>query len=127
MEASTEVQLKKFKIMVLNTISEDLIDAEVDFSSHLNFMTNDIGVRVKGYIWSENVDTVNIQYPADWWQAVKERFAPKFILNRWPVKYIKHYIDVNVIYPNYRPALKDQEWRFKVSHNKYTWPEEDDD
>jgi len=25
-------------------------------------------------------------YPADWWQAVKQRFAPAWCLKRWPVK-----------------------------------------
>lgn len=25
-------------------------------------------------------------YPADWWQAVKQRFAPAWFLARWPAK-----------------------------------------
>lgn len=31
----------------------------------------------------ENV--LEVRYPADWWQAVKARFLPKFILKRFPV------------------------------------------
>ena len=27
-----------------------------------------------------------VTYPADWWQAVKQRFAPAWCLKRWPVK-----------------------------------------
>jgi hypothetical protein len=26
-------------------------------------------------------------YPADWWQAVKERFAPVWLRKRWPVQH----------------------------------------
>ena len=27
-----------------------------------------------------------VTYPADWWQAVKQRFAPAWFLARWPVE-----------------------------------------
>ena len=32
---------------------------------------------------------VCVQFPADWWQAVKERWAPGWFRKRWPVEYIK--------------------------------------
>lgn len=27
------------------------------------------------------------KYPADWWQALKERWAPKWLLEKYPVQY----------------------------------------
>lgn len=35
----------------------------------------------------------NISYPADWFEAVKERFAPQWVLQRWPVRYKTHHVD----------------------------------
>lgn len=37
------------------------------------------------------------QYPSDWWQAVKQRFAPAWFLRRYPV--MKTTIDMTVLYP----------------------------
>ncbi len=31
--------------------------------------------------------TLTLAVPADWWQAVRERFLPKWWLRRWPVRY----------------------------------------
>jgi hypothetical protein len=119
----TKVQLEKLKLAVMAVIPEELIDPQVEFSLHTSFITESIAMRVKGHIWAEHVDAIDIQYPADWWQAVKERFAPKFVLNRWPVKYTKHRIDVKAAYPGFRPALRDSDWRFSVVHSSGTYPE----
>ena len=32
---------------------------------------------------------VEVKYPLDWWQSFKERWFPKWVLRRWPVRY--HY------------------------------------
>lgn len=37
------------------------------------------------------------EYPADWIEALKERFAPEWFLRRWPVR--KSRIDMDVLYP----------------------------
>lgn len=37
-----------------------------------------------------------IRYPASWREALKERFAPAWVLKRWPVRYIVW--DVKVVY-----------------------------
>ena len=38
-----------------------------------------------------------IKYPLDWWQAIKERWFPKFILKRFPVKW--HTFKIDFLYP----------------------------
>lgn len=37
--------------------------------------------------YRELVDGDIDRLPADWWQALKERFAPRWCLRRWPVRY----------------------------------------
>jgi hypothetical protein len=37
------------------------------------------------------------EYPADWREALKERFAPAWFLRRWPVRRTR--VDMEVLYP----------------------------
>lgn len=43
--------------------------------------------------------TFEYKYPADWWQAFKERWFPDWAKKRWPVQYTTHKIDAFVLYP----------------------------
>jgi hypothetical protein len=36
---------------------------------------------------------IHKQWPADWWQAVRERWLPAWWLRRWPVRY--EFLDIN--------------------------------
>jgi len=44
-----------------------------------------MGIAAK--LYSSLLDTASVSYPADWWQAVKERWFPKWAISRWPVRY----------------------------------------
>jgi hypothetical protein len=53
------------------------------------------------------------EYPADWKEALKARFAPAWFLRRWPVR--KSRIDMTVLYPKiafptYERAVKIRLW-----------------
>ena len=49
-----------------------------------------------------------IRYPADWLEALKERFAPSWVRDRWPVRFIEISASLNEIYPDVRPAIPDK-------------------
>jgi hypothetical protein len=46
------------------------------------------------------------RYPADWWQAVKEKWAPRWFLRRWPVRWavarLELEVDLRTIFPTVR-------------------------
>lgn len=44
--------------------------------------------------------------PLDWWEAVKERFAPNWFIKKYPVKYEVHHIDVDLVYPELSQRIK---------------------
>ena len=52
-------------------------------------------------------EIVGAKYPADWWQALKERFAPAWFLRRWPVRYIENRWRASEFLPNL-PLPKDR-------------------
>ena len=66
-----------------------------------------------------------IRYPADWWQAVKERFAPAWFRDKYPVVFTEVTASLNETYPDIQPALPDREpvLRFIVASKPeyYTW------
>jgi hypothetical protein len=39
--------------------------------------------------------THTVRYPADWWQAVKDRWYPAWALSRWPVVYRQITVDAH--------------------------------
>jgi len=51
-----------------------------------------------------------VEYPANWIEALKERFAPKWFLRRWPV--LRSRVDMEVLYP--RIALPREQHTVKV-------------
>lgn len=61
-----------------------------------------------------------IEYPADWWQAVKARFAPAWARLRWPVQVVTH----KVWTLKSEPVLGVKEWwpDFASSHLKRAEP-----
>ena len=101
--------LEKLQIGLEQIVSHELMDGRVDMSTD-NILLG-VRMRLRGYIWSEQVEV--IKYPADWWQALKARWFPKWALRRWPVDYIVY--DVRVIYPDYRVAVPGNEWRWHVA------------
>lgn len=50
------------------------------------------------------------EYPANWIEALKDRFAPGWFLRRWPVR--RSRIDMDVLYP--RIAIPDRQHTVKI-------------
>jgi len=49
---------------------------------------------------SKTVDRKEILVPRDWWQHVKERFAPKWLLKRFPVLQTSYVMQADAYYPD---------------------------
>ena len=97
-----EVTLEKITFAVQACISPKLAQDFAIMPEARAFMDSwldSIIVQVRQGILSQKLDEITVCYPADWWQAVKERFAPKWFLCRWPVEYNKTVIDVRAVYP----------------------------
>lgn len=57
-----------------------------------DFIMRKLVYGIKSYIAASGEETVscNIKWPANWWQAVKERWLPAWAKQRWPVLYERH-------------------------------------
>ena len=45
------------------------------------------------------------QWPAGWWQAVKDRWFPAWALKRWPVQYDGVEVEWRALYPEWRAPV----------------------
>ena len=98
--------LEAFTLAAQTRISASLIEdfgeePKVSIHEHVDFMSDSLCLMLKQKIWGKQVKEVNIRYPRDWWEAVKERFAPKWFKKRWPVEYSLTTVDVVEFYPSF--------------------------
>lgn len=56
--------------------------------------------RLSGMVLSRCVESVKIEYPKDWWQALRGRFAPTWWLKRHPVLMTTRTFEAKEIFPH---------------------------
>ena len=106
----TTIDLEKFTYSCEKIISQELLEdfaisPKVQLSPFVSFVTDDIIIRVRQDILGETLKT--IKYPSNWKEAIKDRFAPDWIKDRWPVRYIIY--ELRAFYP--KVSLPDQSHR----------------
>ena len=107
---------KKYKYKLEATLRREFLMDVIDVDVAIGFAMDEVVSRIRGHVWgeSESVQKVSITYPADWKQAVKERFFPAWALKRWPVRNKIITMDVKCFYPNFRPKLDGEEHRLVI-------------
>src|SRR5678809_654895 len=91
-------EIREITLNVEQFYAQQAIDPEMRFAMPPRVRA-DYDIHV-GMVLVRMIQDVLIQrecvaeYPADWWQALKERFAPKWFLRRYPV--LKSRIDMEV-------------------------------
>lgn len=84
-----------------------------------------IGYKIRGYVWSQDAGkNVSFKYPADWWQAFKERWFPGWLLKRYPVVYTHREFQVKATYPelmiqHHQPVMRLLEYNYTDDFLKY--------
>ena len=49
------------------------------------------------YLWGKLMPKT-IEYPSNWWEALKAEYAPKWFLSRWPVENkVIHYSEMKIV------------------------------
>lgn len=85
--------------------------ARIDFEEHC---TRRLVANIRAYILSETTEPTEIRVPRDWWQALKQRWFPKWALRRWPVVETVHEISFKVLYPYFKAKIPDEPYTRKV-------------
>lgn len=98
------VALERFRIAALRYVSEELlryfaITPEVDWYEHLRFVGDELVLQARQQVLGTTLERVVVEYPADWWQAFRQRWAPAWWLRRYPVCCTRRTVEVRALYP----------------------------
>lgn len=81
--------IEKLKVASCMTISESLL-SEFEVKAVREMIAGRMVAALQGYVYSKEVREEvkgSVQFPATWVQALKERWLPRWILRRYPVRY----------------------------------------
>lgn len=116
-----EIQLERIKIAFTEKVSNELLGAVVDIREENDDFVHDwTTLRIQGYLWGESGETKTISYPATWWDALKARWFPLWLLARYPAVYQHYQIDLKTLYPNFRIAMPNETHVLKYQVQDYS-------
>jgi hypothetical protein len=68
---------------------------KMELTSYMDYISRGMVLRLDAFLAGENLN--QIKYPTDWLESVKERWAPKWLLKKYPVKYTTY--NITAYYP----------------------------
>lgn len=129
-EAFRTIDLQRLQIASQMSCAEEVAFNNPQFEAFRDYMAERLVVQLRAYIWADPPQEISCRYPRDWWQAVKERWFPKWALERWPVEYQTTTLQAQTIYPRLQSELpQHQAWLRMAVMNPRTspfWWEESD-
>lgn len=97
-EYATQVALDERQLSSLRSRAE--MEEVMDHARHQLLMT------MRHHIYGKNHAPVHvIRYPKTWWDAVKERFAPAWFRDRYPIEFVTITSTLEELYPDFVPSL----------------------
>ncbi len=96
-----EFNLTQMQFVATRMIQEkqlaDMSGATIE--SFYRMATEDLVFAMKLHIWGRERDRRVVRWPADWWEALKLRFAPYWFTVRYPVRWHTTIITRHDLYP----------------------------
>ena len=98
------VTLERMKLCAIQQIPRELADhfvipPKVEVSDQGLWMYDTIALRVIQLVYGRTMEEVKAEYPADWWEAFKERWLPAWAKKRWPVRWVRVRLEAKELYP----------------------------
>lgn len=102
--------LEVLRLIVYTTLAEDLANDLVSLPNvniSRDVLRHLITATVKLEIWGRVIDKVEVCFPVNWKEAIKERFAPAWFKRRCPVEMKRIRLVAKELYP--KMALPERE------------------
>jgi len=113
--------------VVLNVITEsvrryvneeDLVFSNLSLDTMVDSVSRDMVLTLTRRRATENLGTVSFNVHADWFQGFKEKFFPKFLLNKFPVRYDIIEVSAKAFYDNLTIPEQTTEIKLQVLKGK---------
>lgn len=105
-----EYKLEKIRMSIEKIVPKILVN-------HLRFsikksITKDLVYRLEADFAASKEKEIECKYPKDWWEAFKERWAPKWFLKRYPIRYNHEVLRAYTVYP--KIPIPNEPWQSMV-------------
>lgn len=107
----SEVTLVRSILQVQAMMESRLAALAVEPDVYYHYRCKDMVASLTAAVWGRRIDQKIIKYPANWVEAVKDRWFPKWAKDRWPVVYERHSWEAYHDYPSlaiqkHQPVLR---------------------
>ena len=95
------IVLQKIKIAGFQKITREFWD-NLEFAQGYDaddFIADMFTVRWKSFLLGEDLGDVIISFPANWREAFKDRWFPRWLKKKYPVRFTEYRANQKVIYP----------------------------
>jgi hypothetical protein len=116
-ESLNTVMLEKIHIYSRANIGRSCL-MDMKGTSYIDFITQDMILQLEAYVLGRKETIKTFVYPVDWWQAVRQRWAPKWWLKRYPVINTTETVDVEAVWPTFKVAIPDHQPRLQLLVSK---------
>ena len=122
--------VEEWRAAVAAKLAEDTSLArplQADWSAEAQWMRNVWTLRLRSAVWGERYREWVVRHPDGWWQALRQRFAPRWWLKRYPVREVVHTVSPRIIYPQLKIAMPEPAHVLHLEHAVRREPDTSDD
>jgi len=101
------IKLEVTKMCTKHIINTRYLPHKVKVGAYLDRLSRDLIITAECSIASQRLDAFTVKYPENWIEAIKERWAPRWLLNKYPIKYHQKIYEVKAYYP--KLAIPDEQ------------------
>lgn len=95
-------RLEFTKVQVQKALTRQEFNAIIDADVLYDHVADFVVMRFTAFVASEQIEQVTWDWPATWWDHFKERWAPKWFKQRWPIVYERKTVLVKALYPRWQ-------------------------
>lgn len=114
-----QVTIEKIKFaaqMRMQSVTQGFSDVEL--KCYEDDLADNLIWSMKACVFGEKGSRIVIEYPQDWWEALKDRWAPNWFKRRYPVLYTRHDINPQTIYRNLKISLPHERHHIRLDHRR---------
>lgn len=122
--------VEHFKIQPISLTNRAIVDMEFEkygeaiITEELLHEINRKVITAKLDINAINLNTIIVNAPANWIEAIKERFAPKWFLAKYPVKHLEIKVDILAVAEKFKKLPKGDNFVTIMCNKSYYFKEE---
>lgn len=105
----TNVHLTPQRVTQIAQLSiQNLHRPDMKVEAYLDSCTQDMVLRMERYLYGTKLSDFTVKHPADWFEALKERWFPAWLLKRYPVLYTHHRVEQHAVFPDWVAPAQDR-------------------